>query len=544
MKHLRTALLLAALLLTISSALAEAAPPTGASPVWQGTQPVADYTREPPIAMPAGDGYLQVDWGVTTYRCDNFRRNAASGTLPAAPTALETLWAVETGSHDVPFEDYQGFDWVSQPLILKWPKEIRANLNISEAHRDTAALKEVIFASLDGKIYFLNLADGAATREPILLGYPILGAATVHPLGYPLLLTGQYTDELSRGSGSIGLHHYELLTQRHVQFLDGRLSLWGMQGLHGAFNTAALIDPNTNTAVALSKDGYLFTQQLDVRIYVSESSDYIAFTCDHGLPVFSRITPEQTLVTASPVMYGSRVWFGTGSRQGGVTCADTSLMKPLWHSPLNGQYVYALAMDQNADGTLALYAGEARSFSANRAPVSIYRLNAEDGSILWQREIGPAVGMGTSGAVASPVIGENSLDGMVFFTVTDVTLDDVHTAAAVLALDKATGELRWSQSLPGLCRSAPVAVYTEDGRGWLVQADQSGRIHLLDGLTGEIITTHKLDVTGHISSPAVYGDMMVIGAGTPDGGRIYGIRLLTGEACIVPDGFSASNQLN
>ena len=74
------------------------------------------------------------------------------------------------------------------------------------------------------------------------------------------------------------------------------------------------------------------------------------------------------------------------------------------------------------------------------------------------------------------------------------------------------------------CYSSPVAVYDQGGKGWIIQACANGTIYLLDGLSGETVNT--LAVNGVIEgSPAVYGDMMVIGTTGKNTSYIYGIKI-------------------
>lgn len=58
-------------------------------------------------------------------------------------------------------------------------------MNLYENKRTVKALKEVIFAGLDGKIHFVDLNDGQATRDPINVGYPLKSSVSVNPYGYP-----------------------------------------------------------------------------------------------------------------------------------------------------------------------------------------------------------------------------------------------------------------------------------------------------------------------------------------------------------------------
>ena len=131
----------------------------------------------------------------------------------------------------------------------------------------------------------------------------------------------------------------------------------------------------------------------------------------------------------------------------------------------------------------------------------------------------------TAGVKASPVVGRNGLDGMVYFTVSYATDIDGSAADGVLiALDKETGKPAWRRPLSSYSYSSPVAVYNEEGRGWIIQAANDGKMELLDGPTGAVVST--LQIEGEINaSPAVYKGTLVIGTQGKGTSYIYGISL-------------------
>lgn len=51
-------------------------------------------------------------------------------------------------------------------------------------------LVEVIYAALDGYIYFLDLDTGEPTRDALWLGYTFKGSGSLDPRGYPILYVG------------------------------------------------------------------------------------------------------------------------------------------------------------------------------------------------------------------------------------------------------------------------------------------------------------------------------------------------------------------
>ncbi|MDD3214883.1 MAG: PQQ-binding-like beta-propeller repeat protein, partial [Eubacteriales bacterium] len=123
------------------------------------------------------------------------------------------------------------------------------------------------------------------------------------------------------------------------------------------------------------------------------------------------------------------------------------------------------------------------------------------------------------GCYASPVVGQNSVSDLVFFTVTNG-----ETNATVYALSKSNGSVVWSQTLESPTVSSPVAVYNLLGDAWLIQAESSGKMTMMNAKTGAVLSTLQLD--GKIeSSPSVYRDVLVISTTGTDSSYIYGIKL-------------------
>ena len=94
----------------------------------------------------------------------------------------------------------------------------------------------------------------------------------------------------------------------------------------------------------------------------------------------------------------------------------------------------------------------------------------------------------------------------------------------LLALDKATGAVRWQYNMEKYTWSSPVAVYDESGNAYIVVcegSDTGGKVFLLDGKTGTLLST--FDAEKNIeASPAVYGNMSVFGT---RGMKIWGVKI-------------------
>ena len=131
------------------------------------TKATQEYARENKVVI--NDPFQYAVWdqsGVLTFRGDPFRQNAAYGTLEKSPSTLTELWKVPVeGSIKAKSASLTGVGWPGQAIIVKWPTQLRALLGLTDAAKSKQALKEAIVGAQNGKIYFLDLVTGEATRE-------------------------------------------------------------------------------------------------------------------------------------------------------------------------------------------------------------------------------------------------------------------------------------------------------------------------------------------------------------------------------------------
>ena len=66
---------------------------------------------------------------------------------------LKDLWNKDTGSLSSGDTAWTGSGWTGQPLMMKWPKEIKAHMNMYEEAQNDDDLVEVIYACMDGYVY-------------------------------------------------------------------------------------------------------------------------------------------------------------------------------------------------------------------------------------------------------------------------------------------------------------------------------------------------------------------------------------------------------
>jgi len=192
-------------------------------------------------------------------------------------------------------------------------------------------------------------------------------------------------------------------------------------------------------------------------------------------------------------------------------------------------------MDMTPDRQLNLYtANMLNNRKKGNSSIQIRRYDAMSGKEKWTAEIGVYKGKKDKtdvGAKASPVIGQNSLSDLVYFTVTGLSADgrtalglEGEPAAALIALDKETGKTVWAFGLESRSESSPIALYDQEGNGWILQCEQNGTIHLLEGLNGKEISSLNLEAEIE-ASPAAYNNVVVIGTTGKGTSFVYGIEV-------------------
>ncbi len=484
--------------------------------IYYGTKSLTELTRnaEDKIKMPALDEY-SADWpgGVLAFRNGPFRQNAAFGTADVQDEKMEILWQVPVGA----ISTYYGIGWTGQPVIVKWPKEIREMMNINAEKKAISALREVIISSQDGKVYFLDLKDGQPTRDTINIGYPLRGSVSLYPVATkPILSVGQAISKIGGKTGNIGNYLYNLLNQKQLLYTDGRdkNAIWSS----GAFNGSALFDRTSDTMVIAGQNGLLYSIKLNSDFNYKEAT----LTAKPATTSFSSKTAKeknnQVAVESSVAMYGAYAYYA--DQYGILRCVDTDTMTTVWAIDTGDSTDATIALDMENSNTVALYTANTLNRQGKKGVCTVRRLNALTGEEDWKVDVNCVYNEKISaGAMASPVVGENSISNLVIFT-----LAKTEEGGAVIAFDKTTGSIVWQQNMKDYSWSSPVAVYNEQGDAWIIQGDSAGVLHMLDGQTGSILSSLQLE--GKIeASPAVYNDILVIGTSSKAASNIYGIQL-------------------
>ena len=489
--------------------------------VFSGAKVQDDYKFDPPLYIQEADRYdYYENTGVLTFRGDNFRRNAATGTVEVTEGTLTLRWEFPlAGLRTADSGTLYGVGWNNQPAIVKWPQETREWMNLNESSKNMSAMREVIFSAQDGKVYFVNLETGEASRDVISIGFPMRGSVSVDPRHRPLITFGQAISKLPDKTGAIGYYVYSLLDQSRLYFINGRSNDNQKQySNNGAFDGSSLIiyEGGRDQMVVAGENGLLYSVDLkgtfsyprisnpDAKVSLTVTPSVIYNRC-----IVSGEKDARTSIESAVAMYANYVYTADG--YGIIRCVDINTMKTLWAYDAGDNTDAAVALDLDGD-SLSLYTGNTAALRLKKnEPVSIRRMDALTGKVIWTYEIVCEKNNDEySGCKASPVIGQNDLSGLVYFTVNRVS----GGGAKLIALNKADGTVAWEHSMAESV-SSPVAVYNEAGNGWIIQADSKGAIYVLDGLTGYLNSTFNVDGRFE-ASPAVYKNLLVIGTCSRD----------------------------
>lgn len=480
------------------------------------------YQTSEPIDFSLPSDYTDVQ-GIVTFRGNNFRDSASYGTvsMERGKFSSDSNWTVTTGSLQAPDgEVWTGSGWVGQPLMMTWPKEVRAKMNMYDWAKQAETLTEVIYATMDGNVYFLELETGKKTRDEMHLGFTFKGAGALDPRGYPILYLGSgYTS--TKGASRAFIIN---LLDCSVMYEFGVADQYSLRGSVSFFDGSALVDAETDKLIYPGENGILYIIKLNTKYDPAAGtlsiapSDVVKWRYNGVRTVNGKywLGMEDSAV----------IWRGhiiMSDNGGNLMCLDLNTLQLKW--------VQNVLDDTNCTPVLELedghpYVYTSTSFRAGwRAPagstavIPIWKIDALTGEIVWQKEYKcytqDGVSGGTQGTLA---IGKNKLSNLIFVPV--ARTPDPGTGVLV-ALDKKTGEVVWEIQTQVYSWSSPVAVYDSEGNGYIVYCTAGGYMYLIDGLTKTVLDS--INLGGNVeASPAVYNNTIVVGTRTQ---AIWGVKI-------------------
>ena len=473
------------------------------------------YTPADIIDFEYGEDYTAAD-GIITFRGNNFRDSAAYGLAEMKQFKFESLWSVNTGTLVYDEAVWSGSGWTGQPLMMRWSAEAKANMNMYDWAKEEDIV-EVIYAAMDGYIYFLDLETGKKTRDSLYLGYTFKGSGALDPRGYPILYLGAGYDSAKGTSRAFIIN----LLDCSIMYEFGNNDPFALRALY-YFDASALVDAETDNLIYPGENGILYIIKLNTEYNESEGtlsiapSDIVKWRYNGVRTVFSKYWLG---MESSPTIWRGHVFLADNG--GNLMCLDLNTLELVW--------VQDTLDDTNATPVLAIEDGHPYLYistsyhlgwrSYQTADVPVWKIDAENGEIIWETVYECRSVEGVSGGVQSTMaVGENELEDYVYVTVARTP----STNAGVLAcLSRETGETVWEHKTTMYTWSSPVLVYNSDGSGYVVYCTYGSYMYLLDGKTGEVLDSMNLG-GGVEASPAVYEDTVVVGTRKC---KIWGIKL-------------------
>lgn len=467
---------------------------------------VEQYESDYEINFDMPERYTELE-GIVTFRGDNFRSGAAYGTAAVSSKTLTKAWSKSTsGLSDSDGIYWSGSGWTGQPLIVKWPEATRKNISaMYDWAREKEGLVEVIYATLDGHVYFYELTSGEYTREPLNLGFNYKGAGALDPRGYPILYVGSGVDSVN-GRSRVKVVN---LIDNSVMFEFGHNETFANRGWH-MFDSSPLVSAETDQLIYPGENGILYIIHLNTKY--NEQTGELSVDPDN-------IVKWKYNGTRS----GSKYWLGVESSAaiinnyifladngGNLMCLDLNTLELVWVQDVLDDTNCSPVVDVE-DGHPYIYISTSfhygwRSYST--AAIPIFKIDAETGEIVWRTDYTCYTVQDLSGGVQGTIaVGKNKLSDMIFVPIARTPGASSGTLAA---LKKETGEVVWEKETSMYSWSSPVDFYDADGNGYLLYCNSGFNMFLIDGKTGEQLD--YMNLGGNIeASPAMYGNYAVVG---------------------------------
>lgn len=474
---------------------------------------VDTYQRPESISFGKPEDYFALP-GIATFRGNNYRNGASYGTADITNETITKKWGANIGS----LNGWPGSGWTGQPLVVRWDEETKAIMNLYDSKKNKADLVEVIYATLDGYIYFYDLDDGSYTRNPIWVGMNFKGAGSLDPRGYPLMYVGSgdyigntaprmYVISLVDGSILYEKSGYDAFAQRS----------WV------AFDSSPLVDAETDTLIWPGESGILYTIKLN--------TDY-----DKAAGTLS-VAPEEVVKTRYTTQrsLSGNYWIGFEpsavivdrylyiSENGGMFfCIDLDTMDLVWAQDTRDDSNSTPVFEWGEDGNGYLYTAPSLHWTARDGSgyISIYKLNAKTGEIVWELPIDCYTITDLSGGVQStPLLGKEGteLEGLILYS---VARTPSWGDGKLIAVDTDTGEIVWEKYMDNYTWSSPLGIYTDDGTAYIVLCDSIGQLKLLNA-KGEVLDSLALG-SNIEASPLAFENTVITGT---RGGQIFGLEL-------------------
>ncbi len=485
--------------------------------------------------------------GIITFGGNNYRNTFTYGTQTVKDNSLTRLWEKDIGSLSTEtMGTWTGTGWTGMPIIVEWPAEARKVLGVYDEFKNKDNFVEVIYCTMDGHIYFLELESGKPTRDPIKLGVVTKGTASLDPRGYPLLYTGQGITSREDGVSGAWFRIIDLIQNKVVWKFGGKdpFSYRGWQ----AYDSSPLVNAATDTIIVPGENGIFNTFKLNssfdpaagtVSVNPGERQKYRYKGDGYG---FAEEDNKRWVGIENSVAAFRNYAFFTDNG-GRLQCLDLNTFKLQYVTDVTDDSDTSIVIEEDIPNqTFYLYTAnevdKQPGAKASGGGKSYHRkIDGRTGKIVWEKEWDARFG-GTSsngGTLTTPHVGRGNISDLVIYNATLVPVTYTENGETktgnggrLIAYNKETGEEIWRYEQYRDYWSSPVVIYDENGDAYVIQCDRNGMMRLHDARTGKVL--NEIDMGSRIeSTPAVFGDYLVVGtrgmAGSGEGPKILGIKI-------------------
>ncbi len=484
--------------------------------------------------------------GLLTFGGSNYRNRFTYGTQTVAEKSLTRIWEKEIGSLNTSMGTWTGTGWTGMPVMVQWPEETRKILGVYDEFKSKDGFVEVIYTTMDGHIYFLELETGKPTRDPINLGVVTKGTASLDPRGYPLLYTGQGITSTEDGATGAWFRIIDLIQNKVVWKFGGKdsFSYRGWQ----AYDSSALVNAATDTIIAPGENGIFYTFKLNssfdaaagtVSVNPGPLQKYRYKGDGYG---FAEENDKRWVGIENSVATFRNYAFFTDNG-GRLQCVDLNTLKLQYVVDVTDDSDTSIVIEEDvANQTFYLYTAnevdkQPGARDAGKGKSYHRKIDGRTGKIIWEKEWEARFGNTSSngGTLTTPHVGHGNISDLVIYNATLVPVTYTENGETktgnggrLVAYNKETGEEVWRYEQYRDYWSSPVVIYDENENAYVLQCDRNGTMRMHDARTGEVLT--EIDMGSRIeSTPAVFGDYLVVGtrgvAGSGEAPKILGIKI-------------------
>lgn len=430
------------------------------------------WWRADSVGQPYGD----VE-GVTMFRGNPARTYFGEGPVPRCQEQLTQLWTYND-IHGM--GHWKGIGWTGQPLVVRWHDSLKARMNWNVGFRNTGGPEyEVLVAGLDGRVHFVDLETGKATRDLLQAApLPIKGTITVDPRGYPLLYVGQGLPFIDKNNGTrirakCGYRIYSLINFELLFFINGfdfePYRKWP------AFDGNGVIIPGKDVLLLGGENGIFY--KITLNTLISEDGINIApttLTYKQKKPYKPKMGIEGSVA----------VWNNNGywaDNEGKLTGLDLNSLTPIFKPIDLGDDTDATITIEETNSVPYLYVGSEVDWQGSPGTLRFFKINGLDGTIQWSFESRARSIIGKTrlhalngGILSSAALGRGPVADLVYIT-TAMELIEGKSTGRVIALEKESGKVRWCKKLHSYTWSSPILIIQAEPVKHKQEIDDSAR---------------------------------------------------------------------